>query len=131
VSTDFGQPSSQHRFARLPSVSEFVLESALARAEEAVPDRQRFGFNAERWAFLAALDAAPRPLPRLKRKAFYERFDFIASPSDPYHRFLLSFALVYARRSLVEPCTGIPAGPHPSRSCKCQPWQPRRHGDLR
>lgn len=50
------------------SVSEFVLESALARAQEALPDRQRFGLNAERWqAFLDALDAPPRPTPRLKR----------------------------------------------------------------
>jgi len=48
------------------SVSEFVLESALARAEEALPDRRRFGLDAERWArFQAALDAPPRPLPRL------------------------------------------------------------------
>lgn len=48
------------------SVSEFVLESALARAEETLPDRQRFGLDAERWAvFQAALDAPPRPLPRL------------------------------------------------------------------
>jgi len=48
------------------SVSEFVLESALARAEETLPDRQRFGLNAEKWAeFQAALDAAPRRLPRL------------------------------------------------------------------
>jgi uncharacterized protein (DUF1778 family) len=50
------------------SVSEFVLESALARAEETLPDRQRFGLDAERWAaFLEALDARPRPLPRLKK----------------------------------------------------------------
>ncbi|HEY0146493.1 MAG: DUF1778 domain-containing protein [Methylovirgula sp.] len=50
------------------SVSEFVLESALARAEEALPDRQHFGLDAKHWqAFLAALDAPPRPLPRLKR----------------------------------------------------------------
>jgi uncharacterized protein (DUF1778 family) len=50
------------------SVSEFVLESALARAEETLPDRQRFGLNAERWAaFLEALDAPPRSLPRLKK----------------------------------------------------------------
>ena len=40
------------------SVSEFVLESALARAEETLPDRQRLGLDAERWAaFQAALDA--------------------------------------------------------------------------
>jgi len=50
------------------SVGEFVLESALARAQEALPDRQRFGLDAERWEmFIDALDAAPRSLPRLKR----------------------------------------------------------------
>jgi uncharacterized protein (DUF1778 family) len=50
------------------SVSEFVLESALARADEALADRHTFGLNAAQWkTFLAALDAPPRPLPRLKR----------------------------------------------------------------
>jgi uncharacterized protein (DUF1778 family) len=50
------------------SVSEFVLESALARAAETLPDRGRFNLDAERWkAFLAALDAPPRPLRRLSR----------------------------------------------------------------
>jgi uncharacterized protein (DUF1778 family) len=50
------------------SVSEFVLESALAHAQEALPDRQHFGLDAERWAaFMAALDAPPRPMPGLKR----------------------------------------------------------------
>jgi uncharacterized protein (DUF1778 family) len=50
------------------SVSEFVLESALARADEALADRRTFGLDAKQWkAFLAALDAPPRPLPRLKR----------------------------------------------------------------
>ena len=50
------------------SVSEFVLESALDRAQETLPDRQHFGLDAARWkAFLAALDAPPRPLPRLQR----------------------------------------------------------------
>jgi uncharacterized protein (DUF1778 family) len=49
------------------SVSEFVLESALARAEETLPDRRRFGLDAEQWAaFQAALDAPPRVSPRLK-----------------------------------------------------------------
>ena len=52
--------------AQRRSVSEFVLESALARAAETLPDRQYFSLDAERWkAFLAALDAPPRPLPRL------------------------------------------------------------------
>jgi len=50
------------------SVSDFVLESALARADEALADRRKFGLNAVQWkAFLAALDAPPRPLPRLQR----------------------------------------------------------------
>lgn len=50
------------------SVSEFVLESALARADETLADRRTFGLDAKRWkAFLAALDAPPRPIPRLKR----------------------------------------------------------------
>jgi uncharacterized protein (DUF1778 family) len=50
------------------SVSEFVLESALARAEETLPDRRRFGLDAERWAaFQSALDAPARPNPRLKK----------------------------------------------------------------
>jgi uncharacterized protein (DUF1778 family) len=50
------------------SVSEFVLESALARADEALADRRTFVLDARQWkAFLTALDAPPRPLPRLKR----------------------------------------------------------------
>jgi uncharacterized protein (DUF1778 family) len=50
------------------SVSEFVLESALARAEESLADRRTFGLDAACWkAFLAALDAPPRPLPQLER----------------------------------------------------------------
>jgi uncharacterized protein (DUF1778 family) len=55
--------SAAHR-----SVSEFVLESALARAEETLPDRRRFGLDAKRWAaFQAALDAPARPNPRLRK----------------------------------------------------------------
>jgi uncharacterized protein (DUF1778 family) len=50
------------------SVSEFVLESALARADEALADRRTFELNPAQWrVFLAALDAPPRSLPRLKR----------------------------------------------------------------
>jgi uncharacterized protein (DUF1778 family) len=50
------------------SVSEFVLESALARADETLAGRQTFRLNGTQWkAFIAALDAPPRPLPRLKR----------------------------------------------------------------
>ena len=62
------------------SVSEFVLESALARAEETLPDRQHFGLSAERWkAFQAALSAPPRRAPRLakllKKPSVFEHSD--------------------------------------------------------
>jgi uncharacterized protein (DUF1778 family) len=50
------------------SVSEFVLESALSRAEETLPDRQRFGLNSAQWAtFQAALDAPATRAPRLAK----------------------------------------------------------------
>ena len=50
------------------SVSDFVLRSALDRAEETLPDRRYFGLNAEQWAaFMEALDAPPRELPRIER----------------------------------------------------------------
>jgi uncharacterized protein (DUF1778 family) len=50
------------------SVSEFVLESALTRAEETLADRQHFGLDAEHWeAFIAALDAPPREIPELEK----------------------------------------------------------------
>ena len=46
------------------SVSQFVLESALARAEEALANRTQFALQGAQWnAFLAALDAPPRRLP--------------------------------------------------------------------
>ncbi len=50
------------------TVSDFVLESALARADSVLADRQVFRLDARRWAaFMAALDAPPRPRPRLAR----------------------------------------------------------------
>ena len=50
------------------SVSEFVLESALSRAEETLADRRHFGLNSERWeAFMAALEAPPREIPQLEK----------------------------------------------------------------
>ncbi|MBA1139256.1 type II toxin-antitoxin system TacA family antitoxin [Mesorhizobium neociceri] len=50
------------------SLSDFVLESALGRAEETLADRRSFGLDADKWAaFMAALDAPTRELPRLKR----------------------------------------------------------------
>ncbi len=55
--------SAAHR-----SVSEFVVESALAHADETLADRRMFGLSAAQWrAFLAALDAPRRPLPRMGR----------------------------------------------------------------
>jgi uncharacterized protein (DUF1778 family) len=55
--------SASHR-----SISEFVLESALARADETLADRRTFELDATQWKrFLALLDAPPRPLPRLER----------------------------------------------------------------
>jgi uncharacterized protein (DUF1778 family) len=50
------------------SVTDFVLESALQRAEETLPDRRRFFLNAVQWkAFCEALDAPTAPAPRLAR----------------------------------------------------------------
>jgi uncharacterized protein (DUF1778 family) len=50
------------------SVSEFVLESAIAHAEETLADRRFFGLDTKRWqAFMKALDAPPRPMPRMKK----------------------------------------------------------------
>ena len=50
------------------SVSDFVLEGALAHAAEVLTERKYFGLDAERWeAFLAALDAPVRTLPRTQR----------------------------------------------------------------
>src|SRR5580698_6275048 len=49
------------------SVSEFVLESALAKADEALADRRTFALNATQWkAFVAGLGSPPRPPARLE-----------------------------------------------------------------
>lgn len=50
------------------SLTEFVLESALVRADSVLADRQVFRLNARQWAaFTTALDAPPKPRPRLAR----------------------------------------------------------------
>jgi uncharacterized protein (DUF1778 family) len=50
------------------SVSAFVIDSALSEAEERLADRRTFPLDAKRWeAFVAAMDAPPRQLPRLRR----------------------------------------------------------------
>lgn len=50
------------------SVTDFVLESALASAAETLADRRSFRLDPEQWeAFVAALDAPPQLHPRLAR----------------------------------------------------------------
>ena len=45
-----------------------MLRSALARADEILADRRVIELDDEQWeAFVAALDAPPKPRPRLKR----------------------------------------------------------------
>ena len=48
------------------SISDFVLESALARANETLAERRHFGLDAQQWEkFMEALDAPPRAHPRM------------------------------------------------------------------
>jgi uncharacterized protein (DUF1778 family) len=69
------------------TVSDFVLESALSRAEETLADRRVFVLDDEKWeAFLAALDAPPRPMPRMRKlleEQGYLGSDFHLKASDP------------------------------------------------
>jgi uncharacterized protein (DUF1778 family) len=68
------------------SMSDFVMESALARAEETLVERRTFGLDAEAWtAFQAALNAPVRPLPRL-RSLLHEPGFFDAAPTRPTKR---------------------------------------------
>jgi uncharacterized protein (DUF1778 family) len=49
------------------TVSDFVLDSALSRAEETLADRRIFPLEDDKWEmFLAALDAPPRQMPRMR-----------------------------------------------------------------
>jgi len=49
------------------TVSEFMLDSALTQAVEILTDRRLFLLDDAQWtAFMAALDAPTRPLPRLE-----------------------------------------------------------------
>lgn len=64
------------------TVSAFVLESALARADEALADRRTFPLSKPKWTeFLAALDAPTRPLPRMQRLLTEPGF-FDAAPTS-------------------------------------------------
>lgn len=59
----YSAAAAEHR-----SVSDFVLEIALSRADETLADRRHFGLDAEQWgAFMAALDAPPRHHVRMER----------------------------------------------------------------
>lgn len=50
------------------SMSDFVMESAISRAEETLADRRVFGLDDAGWtAFQSALDAPVRHLPRLQK----------------------------------------------------------------
>ncbi len=54
--------------AERKSDSEFVLDTALSRAEERLADRRIFTLDAKSWdAFVTALDAPPRRHARLER----------------------------------------------------------------
>ena len=53
---------------RSTSVSQFVLDSALTAADEALLEQRRIVLGAKDWeAFLKALDEPPKPNERLKR----------------------------------------------------------------
>jgi uncharacterized protein (DUF1778 family) len=54
--------------ARHKSLSEFVIDSSLSAAAEALADRRELLLNDEQWqAFVAALDAPDRARPELDR----------------------------------------------------------------
>ena len=54
--------------ARHTTISQFVIDSALATASEVLAERNRIGLTSEQWtAFTAALDASPRSHKRMKR----------------------------------------------------------------
>ena len=64
------------------AVSAFVLESALARADEALADRRTFQLSKAKWTeFLAALDAPTRPLPRMQH--LLTEPGFFDAPPEP------------------------------------------------
>lgn len=50
------------------TVSEFMLDNALAAASKTLADRRLFLLDDERWkAFMAALDQPTQPRPRMER----------------------------------------------------------------
>ena len=50
------------------NVTDFILESACEKAEQALADQTHFVLHEKQWAlFLKALDAPPRVIPAIKR----------------------------------------------------------------
>jgi uncharacterized protein (DUF1778 family) len=50
------------------SLTDFIIRSACAEAEQALADQRRFSLNTEQWnAFVAALDRPVQQKPRLRR----------------------------------------------------------------
>jgi uncharacterized protein (DUF1778 family) len=50
------------------SLTDFIIRSACAEAEQALADQRRFSLSADQWnAFVAALDRPAQPKPRLRR----------------------------------------------------------------
>ena len=50
------------------NLTDFIIRSACAEAEQALADQRRFALDAEQWnAFVAALDRPVQPKPRLRR----------------------------------------------------------------
>lgn len=77
------------------SVSDFVLESALARADETLADRQHFGLDTEQWTtFMSALDAPPRRHERmeslLNEPSIFDKHAYFAECSKIAPHYLLS-----------------------------------------
>jgi uncharacterized protein (DUF1778 family) len=50
------------------TVTEFLIDSALTQAAEVLANQRMFSLSEPQWeAFMAALDAPPSPMPRLKK----------------------------------------------------------------
>jgi uncharacterized protein (DUF1778 family) len=50
------------------SLTDFIIRSACAEAEQTIADQRRFSLDAEQWnAFVAALDRPVQTKPRLRR----------------------------------------------------------------
>ena len=68
ITSEAKQILQQAAKQRHTTVSQFVLESALASASTVLAERSRLNLNAEQWTtFMEALDAPPRSHARMKR----------------------------------------------------------------